>query len=532
MSNPIMRLVTRGKVKSGRSKRVVERTRLIGTDIFRAKVDMPERAVILGSGPRGIPFHEQIPEGAYVIGLNRASLIPHENLAEQKNWNIEFAVAMAVMGDSRVIKKPWWVLEREFTGIRAYTAPIAHASIGFQRETNPYKKYTFRLCSGIFADGEEFTPGDKALRNVGSIAGPAMFIAYLCGVKEIILCGVDLYGLTDYRGNECEPNKKGSYEDKRKDWWQPRDNIDKQIRWMRAQGISVKSLSETALTEVEIMSNPIMALVTGARKKKKKKAKDAPGIPPVAKSKRGGAPKVQVKIPKYTGIKYRWDIINDLIRKCGYKRYLEVGVCGHDFEGNKLPGMAFTRIKCDSKDGVDPAGSPANFHMSSDEFFAICDLNRKLDKEIQDVFYSKIPAGETNQAEIPHKWDIIFIDGDHSYEQSMKDFKNALKCLSKGGTIVMHDSNFDAKRYAGDGHTLGGQGTVWKTITDIRCSRKDVRVYTVNIDSGVSIIRRGRVKPYLKAKLATCLGFDYFQKHREEIINLISVEEYEVIKWT
>lgn len=37
------------------------------------------------------------------------------------------------------------------------------------------------------------------------------------------------------------------------------------------------------------------------------------------------------------------------------------------------------------------------------------------------------------------KFDGIFIDGDHSYEQVKKDTENALKCCSSGGIIVWHD---------------------------------------------------------------------------------------------
>lgn len=36
--------------------------------------------------------------------------------------------------------------------------------------------------------------------------------------------------------------------------------------------------------------------------------------------------------------------------------------------------------------------------------------------------------------------DLVFIDGDHSYEGAKKDFKNAMKYLSTGGDILFHDS--------------------------------------------------------------------------------------------
>jgi len=37
------------------------------------------------------------------------------------------------------------------------------------------------------------------------------------------------------------------------------------------------------------------------------------------------------------------------------------------------------------------------------------------------------------------KYDVIFIDGDHCYEQGGRDLENATKALRKGGIIFMHD---------------------------------------------------------------------------------------------
>jgi hypothetical protein len=37
----------------------------------------------------------------------------------------------------------------------------------------------------------------------------------------------------------------------------------------------------------------------------------------------------------------------------------------------------------------------------------------------------------------PH---VIFIDGDHSYEQAKRDFENALRLLRRSGTIFLHDT--------------------------------------------------------------------------------------------
>ena len=35
---------------------------------------------------------------------------------------------------------------------------------------------------------------------------------------------------------------------------------------------------------------------------------------------------------------------------------------------------------------------------------------------------------------------VVFVDGDHSYEQAKRDFENALGILAPGGIIFLHDT--------------------------------------------------------------------------------------------
>lgn len=42
------------------------------------------------------------------------------------------------------------------------------------------------------------------------------------------------------------------------------------------------------------------------------------------------------------------------------------------------------------------------------------------------------------------KFDVIFIDADHSYEGARKDFVNSLKHIADDGLIIFHDINSDA----------------------------------------------------------------------------------------
>jgi len=173
----------------------------------------------------------------------------------------------------------------------------------------------------------------------------------------------------------------------------------------------------------------------------------------------------------------RWDIINQLIKKYDYQTYLEIGV------EDEL--QCFDKITCKHKEGVDVTGCTTH-RMSSDEFFA--------------AFPDK-------------QFDVIFIDGLHREEQVLRDVDNALLVLNQNGTIVLHDCNPPAKKY--EDPTLCG--TVWRAFVRLRMTRCDLEMQTIDVETGVGIIRRGRQKVIPTEKT---LDFDRFLENKKYYLNL------------
>ena len=87
----------------------------------------------------------------------------------------------------------------------------------------------------------------------------------------------------------------------------------------------------------------------------------------------------------------RWDLIKEVIKIKKFNSYLEIG-CDDDH--------SFKNIAVDYKIGVDPY-SGGNFRGTSDHFFS-----------------------QNNR-----KFDCIFIDGLHEYDQVCNDLKNSLSCF-------------------------------------------------------------------------------------------------------
>lgn len=181
----------------------------------------------------------------------------------------------------------------------------------------------------------------------------------------------------------------------------------------------------------------------------------------------------------------RTKIINRLIRVNGYQTYLEIGVY--------KPKRNFDLIKCPLKVGVDPNGR-ATHKMTSDEFFKMNSL----------------------------KWDIVFVDGLHTYEQAKRDVENSLRVLTDNGTIVMHYCNPPTEWHQRPEKGKGDwNGTVWKAFAELRMTREDLSMFVVDCDWGVGVIRRGQQILYPR----TLLTYEVAMSDRVGLLNLITPAE-------
>src|SRR5277367_6369165 len=118
-------------------------------------------------------------------------------------------------------------------------------------------------------------------------------------------------------------------------------------------------------------------------------------------------------------------IIQRVINKMEAKVYLEIGV---------QRGKNFYAIRAPKKIAVDPhfmigimrrLRNPLSFFNSS--FFEMK----------SDQFFDEQAAGILSR----NKIDVAFIDGLHTYAQSLKDFLNCALHLSSNGVILFHDCN-------------------------------------------------------------------------------------------
>ena len=156
----------------------------------------------------------------------------------------------------------------------------------------------------------------------------------------------------------------------------------------------------------------------------------------------------------------RTELINRLIKKYKYKSYLEIGV-----NTPAQPGYNWVGVEIETKHGVDP-NVDTTYRVESDTFF---------------------------NEHISQKYDIIFVDGLHLFEQVYKDIVNSLENLNENGVIVVHDCNpiteiTQRRLRASD----SWHGDVWKSIVKLRMENPNLEISTVDTDEGCGIIRKGK----------------------------------------
>jgi len=128
------------------------------------------------------------------------------------------------------------------------------------------------------------------------------------------------------------------------------------------------------------------------------------------------------------------------------------------------------------------------------------------------------------------KFDLVFIDGLHVYDQVKQDIINSLEVLNNNGVILIHDC-LPEKIWEQNVPRMNGawSGDVWKVIPFFR-SKSNIDVYTCVADRGIGIIFKRSNKNILKLDQDTKkLKFKDYYYNYKFYMNLVSSEELENI---
>jgi hypothetical protein len=175
-------------------------------------------------------------------------------------------------------------------------------------------------------------------------------------------------------------------------------------------------------------------------------------------------------------------LINLLVSNFQNCDYLEIGC-----NTNNL----FDSVPVKNKIGVDPFAG-GNIRKTSDDFFS----------------------------ENAAKFDVIFIDGLHTYEQVRLDVINAIKTLKPGGWIALHDllPRDWIEQHVPVISSSNWTGDVWKVAFELsKTNGVDFKI--LKIDNGVGVFKLTSPSPQLLDMTAELGGkqFSYFYENLSQL---------------
>lgn len=216
----------------------------------------------------------------------------------------------------------------------------------------------------------------------------------------------------------------------------------------------------------------------------------------------------------------RTEVIQMLLNSKKNPAYLEIGV---------EHGQNFFSIKAAHKTAVDPSFSFLHMERLRWMYKNLSNLTAKYYEVTSDVYFERLAGSR--------KMDVVFIDGLHTYEQSLKDALNSLDILNDGGVIIMHDCNPPHKAAAYPSRTkeeamtanISGWtgewcGDVWKTICYLRAIRRDLQVFVLDTDYGLGIVTNKRKKDEgflsLSKEQVEAMNYEDLATDRERLLGL------------
>lgn len=188
---------------------------------------------------------------------------------------------------------------------------------------------------------------------------------------------------------------------------------------------------------------------------------------------------------KYKTNIYRSNLINWVIDSKKYNTYLEIGL-GDEINFNNIVIKNKTGIDIEKKKSKD------TIKISSNDFFK---NNSK-------------------------KYDCIFIDGDHTEAQFLKDVENSLEALSDNGIILVHDINpWSEEVQRVPRETKAWTGDVWRGWVKLR-RRSDINLFAIQAESGIGIIQKQKNLSPLNIEMPDVIDWEFFDQNRVELLNL------------
>ena len=206
------------------------------------------------------------------------------------------------------------------------------------------------------------------------------------------------------------------------------------------------------------------------------------------------------------------DIINSFGKKFNFNSYLEISSVGTGYVYNKIDNKIFTT-------------------KSAIYYIPETDVNLKIFKRNDiDIKPNKYEYHHNRIRSEKIKYDIVFVDSWHSYEQSLLDLETALTHISENGIIVVHDCCPYTEDLIGKFRRGGWCGQTYEAFIDFRYNHRELQTFCLYTDYGCGIISMSsrfnidqNFEEYDKNKTRE---WNYFNLNKTKLLNLIELDDF------
>ncbi|MGP8232989.1 MAG: hypothetical protein ACLQL2_10040 [Methylovirgula sp.] len=212
------------------------------------------------------------------------------------------------------------------------------------------------------------------------------------------------------------------------------------------------------------------------------------------------------------------DIINLLGAKYGFVSHLEISTPITGFQYALIDRTQYTR--CERA------------------VYGIVDENALSDQDITYGTSQRTSCDIVSALSTKPLFDVVFVDPHHTYENSFEDIVGGFSLLRQGGALVIHDCNPPNSGVAAPDFTPGDWcGVTYWAYIDFVLGRAGITYYTVDTDYGCGVVFKqpgpdrdtsGLQFDWVRMSRNDDSRYDYFDRNRQRLLNLISVDEFRI----
>jgi hypothetical protein len=218
-------------------------------------------------------------------------------------------------------------------------------------------------------------------------------------------------------------------------------------------------------------------------------------------------------------IEYKADIVNWLARQFNYNSYLQISTYSTGNYFDEIDSNLFSIRSClNYKVGNINNAPIGNVAIRNDHQFYVEDYDVLKERYLRN----------------DQKYDIVFVDSYHTFDQTTADLALACELVSERGLIIVHDCKPEKKESTGNQYHRGAWlGQSYEAFIKFRYQNLQHNCFVIDTDYGCGVIQKNvPTKKHLEipenAIIDEAVEWSFFEKHYVKLLDLVSIDEFKL----